>query len=113
MTATISTCSTARWRWRSPIANRRTRSCATRGSSRGFIVSSSRRSIMVDRPVDDLHQNPPPPGGGLETCSHDRRDPAPWLALMLDRSLPLADEAKAALIRDQQSRSRQFLLPLV
>ena len=45
--------------------------------------------------------------------SHDPRDPDPWLALMLDRSLPLAAEAKAALIRDQQSRSRQFLLPLV
>jgi len=43
----------------------------------------------------------------------DPRDPDPWLALMLDRSLPLAEEAKAALIRDQQSRSRQFLLPLV
>jgi hypothetical protein len=32
---------------------------------------------------------------------------------MLDRSLPFADEAKAALIRDQASRSRQFLLPVV
>lgn len=44
---------------------------------------------------------------------HDARDPDPWLALMLDRSLPLADEAKAAFIRDQQRKSRQFLLPLV
>ena len=44
---------------------------------------------------------------------HDPRDPDPWLALTLDRSLPLDREAKAALARDQTSRSRQFLLPLV
>jgi hypothetical protein len=44
---------------------------------------------------------------------HDARDPDPGLALLLDRSLPLAEDAKAALIRDQQSRSRQFLLPIV
>jgi hypothetical protein len=46
-------------------------------------------------------------------AAHDPRDPDPWLALMLDASLPLAAEAKAALIRDQRSRSRQFLLPIV
>lgn len=49
--------------------------------------------------------------GGLEDW--DRKDPDPWLALSMDRSLPIADEAKAALIRDQRSRSRQFLLPIV
>jgi hypothetical protein len=43
----------------------------------------------------------------------DRSDPDPWLALSMDRSLPIAAEAKAALIRDQRSRSRQFLLPIV
>jgi hypothetical protein len=43
----------------------------------------------------------------------DLRDPDPALALLLDRSLPIAAEAKAALIRDQQRRSRQFLLPVV
>ena len=42
-----------------------------------------------------------------------QRDADPWAALMADRSLPIAAEAKAALIRDQSSRSRQFLLPLV
>lgn len=45
--------------------------------------------------------------------SWDRRDPDPWLAMMMDRSLPINREAKTALIRDQSSRSRQFLLPLV
>lgn len=44
---------------------------------------------------------------------HDHRDPDPWLALWLDRTLPFAPKAKAALIRDQRSRSRQFLLPIV
>ncbi|MCM8556422.1 DUF6999 family protein [Sphingomicrobium sediminis] len=43
----------------------------------------------------------------------DRRDPDPWLALWLDKSLPFAPHAKAALIRDQRSFSRQFLLPVV
>ncbi|WP_420138558.1 DUF6999 family protein [Sphingomonas sp.] len=41
----------------------------------------------------------------------DRSDPDPWLALMMDRSLPIDPEAKRALLRDQRSRSRQFLLP--
>ncbi|MDB5704063.1 MAG: hypothetical protein JWN66_1179 [Sphingomonas bacterium] len=45
--------------------------------------------------------------------AHDPRDPDPWLALTLDRSLPFDAEAKAALARDQASRSRQFLLPIV
>ena len=44
---------------------------------------------------------------------HDPNDPDPRLALALDRSLPFEPIAKAALIRDQSSRCRQFLLPLV
>ncbi len=44
---------------------------------------------------------------------HDPRDPDPWLALYLDRSLPLAEECKRAWLADLGSRSRQFLLPLV
>jgi hypothetical protein len=44
---------------------------------------------------------------------HDKRDPNPWLALYLDQSLPLAEEAKRAWVSDLSSRSRQFLLPLV
>lgn len=49
----------------------------------------------------------------LEGRSHDPRDPDPWLALYLDRSVPIDDEAKAALLLALRSRSRQFLLPLV
>ena len=44
---------------------------------------------------------------------HDPADPDPWAALAMDRSLPIAEEAKAALLRDQRSTSRQFLLPFV
>ncbi len=44
---------------------------------------------------------------------YDRRDPDPGLALLLDRSLPFAGAAKAALIRDQSSKSRKYLLPFV
>ena len=46
-------------------------------------------------------------------AAYDPRDPDPWLALAVDRSLPFAAEAKADLIRDESSRSRRLLLPLV
>ena len=49
----------------------------------------------------------------LDQIPHDPADPDPWLALWLDRSLPFNPESKAALIRDQRSVSRQFLLPIV
>ncbi|MGB3723825.1 MAG: hypothetical protein WA979_13545, partial [Pacificimonas sp.] len=45
--------------------------------------------------------------------AYDPRDPDPWLALGMDKTLPIAPEAKAALVRDTGSCSRQFLLPLV
>ncbi|MCA0978202.1 hypothetical protein LCM19_07485 [Qipengyuania flava] len=44
---------------------------------------------------------------------HDPADPDPWAALAMDRSLPFEPAAKAALLRDQRSPSRQFLLPFV
>lgn len=50
---------------------------------------------------------------GAVDVSYDPSDPDPWMALTLDRSLPFAPHAKAALARDMGSRSRQFLLPLV
>ena len=40
-------------------------------------------------------------------------DPDPWEALATDRFLPIAPAAKQALVRDQQSASRQFVLPLI
>jgi hypothetical protein len=43
---------------------------------------------------------------------HDPRDPNPWLALYLDRSIPIAEDVKRAWLEDASSRSRQFLLPL-
>ena len=49
----------------------------------------------------------------FDLANHDRRDPDPGLAMMLDRTLPIDPAAKAALIRDQACRSRQFLLPVV
>jgi hypothetical protein len=42
---------------------------------------------------------------------HDPADPDPWAALAMDRSLPINVDAKAALLRDQRSTSRQFVLP--
>jgi hypothetical protein len=45
--------------------------------------------------------------------AHDPRDPDPWLALYLDRSIQIDDEAKAAMLLSMRSRSRQFLLPAV
>jgi hypothetical protein len=40
-------------------------------------------------------------------------DPDPWEALAKDRFLPISSDAKAALIKDQKSRSRQFILPVI
>lgn len=44
---------------------------------------------------------------------HDPSDPDPWLALFLDRSVPMNEQAKAALLLDLESFSRQFLLPII
>ncbi|HTU10873.1 MAG TPA: hypothetical protein VMG08_08225 [Allosphingosinicella sp.] len=44
---------------------------------------------------------------------YDPADPDPWLAMELDRTLPFAPEAKAALMKDMGSGSRQWLLPFV
>ena len=55
-------------------------------------------------PVSDL---------ALAVARHDPDDPDPWLALQLDRGLPIDPLAKAALIASQRSASRQFLLPFV
>ena len=49
----------------------------------------------------------------LEQIVHDARDPNPWLALYLDSSIPVDQEAKAAFLIDSSTRSRQFFLPLV
>lgn len=46
-------------------------------------------------------------------AAHDPRDPSPWQAVYLDRSIPVADEIKQAWLEDASSRSRQFLLPVV
>ena len=45
--------------------------------------------------------------------AHDPRDPSPWLALYLDRSIPISEEVKLAWLADSASFSRQFLLPIV
>lgn len=61
---------------------------------------------------------PPQPGehdfaAAFRNLQHDPRDPDPWIALYLDRSLPINDQAKAALVQDLASRSRQFVHPLI
>ena len=40
-------------------------------------------------------------------------DPDPWLALYLDRSIQIDDEAKAALLISMRSKSREILFPLL
>lgn len=49
----------------------------------------------------------------FENYQHDRRDPDPWMALYFDRSVPLDDKVKAALLVCMRSKSRQLLLPIV
>ena len=48
----------------------------------------------------------------INPLDYDQRDPDPWLALYLDRSIRLDDEAKAAMLLSMRSKSRQFLLPI-
>ena len=43
---------------------------------------------------------------------HDPRDPNPWLAVYLDRSIPISEEVKLAWLQDASSWSRQFFLPV-
>jgi hypothetical protein len=44
---------------------------------------------------------------------YDPADPNPWLALALDRAMPIEEGAKLDLLRSQSSKCRQFLLPLL
>lgn len=43
---------------------------------------------------------------------YDASDPSPWLAMYLDRSLPMADQAKQAWLEDLSSPNRQYVLPV-
>src|SRR5687767_14749161 len=71
-------------------------SCATPRSSPASTGCSSKSSTMPELPA-----------------GYDPADPDPWMALAMDRSLPFDAAAKADLIRDQASRSRRYLLPVV
>jgi len=52
-------------------------------------------------------------GKHFDANDFDREDPDPWLALWLDTSLPIDDDAEAALLRGHDSYSRRFLLPFL
>lgn len=49
----------------------------------------------------------------LDITKHDTRDPNPWLAMYLDSSIPFNKETKRALMRDNDSKSAQYLYPLI
>lgn len=49
----------------------------------------------------------------LKSVKHNPRDPNPWVALYLDTSVPFHEQAKANILVDVGSRSRQFLFPLI
>jgi hypothetical protein len=49
----------------------------------------------------------------FDLATYDPRDPDPWLALYLDSSLPIAPEAKTALLKGNRSWSRRWLFPVV
>src|SRR5262245_55361563 len=49
----------------------------------------------------------------LRNAPHDPRDPDPWVAVFLDRSLPMNERTKAEMLIDQRSSSRQFVLPVL
>lgn len=49
----------------------------------------------------------------LDLSEHDKRDPNPWLAMYLDNSIPINDKTKQALMRDNDSKSARYLLPMI
>lgn len=49
----------------------------------------------------------------FDPASFDPKDPDPWLALYLDQSLPIAAEAKTALLRGNRSWSRRWMFNIV
>ncbi len=49
----------------------------------------------------------------LNVEEHDSRDPNPWLALYLDNSIPINPKTKMALMRDNNSKSARYLLPII
>ena len=49
----------------------------------------------------------------LNLNEHDTRDPNPWLAMYLDSSIPINQTTKQALMRDNDSKSRRYLLPII
>ena len=48
----------------------------------------------------------------FDPARFDPRDPDPWLALYLDRSLPIDETAKRALLMGNRSVSRRWLFPI-
>ncbi|MBL4746398.1 MAG: hypothetical protein JKY08_08515 [Flavobacteriaceae bacterium] len=49
----------------------------------------------------------------IDLSTHDERDPNPWLALLLDDSIPINATTKQALMRDNSSNSVRYLSPLI
>jgi len=48
-----------------------------------------------------------------EFAEHNDRDPNPWLAMYLDNSIPINERTKLSLMRDNNSRSARYLLPII
>lgn len=44
---------------------------------------------------------------------HDPTNPSPWHAVLVDKSIPIDDEVKAAWLKDSSTPSRQYLLPVL
>jgi hypothetical protein len=49
----------------------------------------------------------------FDAARFDPKDPDPWLALYLDRSLPIDEDAKSALLRGNASWSRRWMFNIV
>ena len=58
-------------------------------------------------------ETPPSYPPDFDPAHHDVRDPDTWLALYLDQSIPLDEQAKLALLRSMRRTSRKALLPFM
>lgn len=67
--------------------------------------------LQVHGAMPDSEPAPFPPD--FDPDSLDLQDPDPWLALFLDKSIPMDESAKVALLRGMRRRTRSSLLPFV
>jgi hypothetical protein len=77
---------------------------------RNLEQNSKRELECSEHPVQNSQQGDQPNSEVYTPAPHDRLNPSTWDVLYLDGSIPLDDIAKAYMLRDLQSWTRNYLL---